>query len=256
MNFFGYKIVKQKTLDKEFFNRDNAYKYFFDNNQKVIAFDVGANIGQTTNEFLLKFKNITIYAFEPNSYAFDMLCNSFSNNSNVVLNKLALGKELGSFELNCYSYSAYSSFHKINPDSFIVQKKVYQKTQNCINELIEPKKEKVEVATLDSYCQINSIDEIDILKIDVQGFEEDVLLGASWLLQDNKIKMLVLEITFDDYYTHSTSFYDIESILLKYNYMLWDISHIYKDLKRGRTCWVDAIYVNKNFFKERQLNEQ
>lgn len=76
------------------------------------------------------------------------------------------------------------------------------------------------IDTLDNYCLQNNISKIDILKIDVQGFEAEVLLGASRLLADSLIDMLIIEVTFDDYYKHSTSFYDIESILLKRLYAL------------------------------------
>lgn len=255
MNLFGYKIIKQKRVDAEFFNRNAIYKYFFNCKEKIVAFDVGANTGQTTSELMFNFENISVHAFEPNSVAFDKLYNLYSMNRKVVLNKLALGEKSGFLELNCYSYSAYSSFYKIDPESFIFKKQIYKKAQNCADELYSPKKETVNIDTLDGYCSNNAIDCIDILKIDVQGYEENVLLGGLNLLKANSVKLIIMEITFDDYYSHSTSFFDIESILLKQNYVFWDISHIYKDLKRGRTCWVDAIYVNRDFLKTRLSEE-
>jgi len=251
MEIFGYKIFKKNTLDNIFFNRDNFLKYFFDDSQKLILFDVGANIGQTVKFFIERFENYSIHAFEPSGMAFESLSKAYSNHKNVRLNKLALGRESSEMELNCYSYSAYNSFYAIDPDSFIVKNKVYKKTEECAGELEAPKKEIVAIDTLDNYCLQNDISKIDILKIDVQGFEAEVLLGTSRLLADSLIDMLIIEVTFDDYYKHSTSFYDIESILLKKDYMLWDISHIYKDIKRGRTCWVDAVYVSKKKFEAR-----
>ncbi len=251
MEIFGYKIFKKNALDDIFFNRDNFLKYFFGDSKNLTLFDVGANVGQTVEFFTNRFRDSEIHAFEPSGAAFESLFALYSSRRNIHLNKIALGKERSEMELNCYSYSAYNSFYAIDPNSFIVKNKVYKKTQECASELESPKKEIVAIDTLDNYCSQNNIGKIDILKIDVQGFESEVLFGASKMLTDSLIDMLIIEITFDDYYKHSTSFYDIESILLKKDYMLWDISHIYKDIKRGRTCWVDAVYVSRKKFENR-----
>lgn len=48
-------------------------------------------------------------------------------------------------------------------------------------------------------------------------------------------------------YERSLSFSDIEKYLLKYDFSLFDISHISKNLMNGRTDWVDVIYVNNKF---------
>ncbi|WP_051023565.1 FkbM family methyltransferase [Synechococcus sp. PCC 7502] len=41
----------------------------------------------------------------------------------------------------------------------------------------------IEVTTLDDFCQIEGVSEIDFLQIDVQGADLDVLKGASWILE-------------------------------------------------------------------------
>ena len=52
----------------------------------------------------------------------------------------------------------------------------------------------VEVRTLDSYCSEKGIQNIAFLKIDVEGFEEDVLLGANSLLKSQNIGLILFEI--------------------------------------------------------------
>jgi FkbM family methyltransferase len=76
----------------------------------------------------------------------------------IVYNNYALGKENGTHEF----YDDSVAMHK-RPGS---QVQPYQ----------------VEVKTVDSYCQENSIDHIDFLKMDVEGWERDVLLGAQAML--------------------------------------------------------------------------
>lgn len=47
--------------------------------------------------------------------------------------------------------------------------------------------------TLDYYCQNHNIDEIDFLKMDIEGNEYKALLGASGLLKQKKIGVIQIE---------------------------------------------------------------
>ncbi len=81
----------------------------------------------------------------------------------------------------------------------------------------------VPTLTLDHYCQVNNINKIDILKIDVQGFELNVLQGAKTLLNEGKVTMIYSEVTFAETYMNQTRFTDLVSYLSKFNYEIWDI---------------------------------
>ena len=52
----------------------------------------------------------------------------------------------------------------------------------------------VPVTSLDDFAEKNNIDAIEVLKIDVEGSDIDVLRGAEKLLQNGRIKVLVVEI--------------------------------------------------------------
>jgi len=58
----------------------------------------------------------------------------------------------------------------------------------------------IEVSTLDMYCSQNEIPFIDILKSDTQGFDVEVIKGAQGLLNARKIRLIYLEITFQELY--------------------------------------------------------
>ena len=79
--------------------------------------------------------------------------------------------------------------------------------------------------TLDTYCEENKIKQIDILKIDVQGFEDKVLDGAQNLLKASKIKLIQLELIFTEIYEKPLSIYDVEKFLIPNKYKLFGISN-------------------------------
>jgi FkbM family methyltransferase len=60
--------------------------------------------------------------------------------------------------------------------------------------------EEVPATTIDTYCERNGIPKIDLLKIDVEGAEYQVLLGAHHMLESKRIRCCVFEFgqtTFD-----------------------------------------------------------
>jgi len=72
---------------------------------------------------------------------------------------------------------------------------------------------------LDTYCEENKIDEIDFLKIDVEGAEKQIFDGATKLLENKKIKFGIFEIgqTLYDANTHEN---EICELLHNYGYTI------------------------------------
>jgi len=124
-----------------------------------------------------------------------------------------------------------------------------KKYLNSINNPI-----KVKQVTLSNYLKIKKIKNIDLLKIDTQGYELNVLKGIK-KHDFRKVKIILLEINFWDYYSKMTSFYEIEKILGK-NFKFWDISFIYKNPKYLSTDYVDAVYINKSVYDKIKKNTQ
>ncbi len=57
----------------------------------------------------------------------------------------------------------------------------------------EPKSEQAKVVTGDSFCAENGIESIDLLKMDVEGFEPNVLRGFAGMLKSGRIKIIQFE---------------------------------------------------------------
>ncbi|WP_341887616.1 FkbM family methyltransferase [Variovorax sp. YR752] len=81
----------------------------------------------------------------------------------------------------------------------------------------------VQCVTLDELSQRLTEPHISLLKIDVEGFETEVLKGAPRLLENQSIDMLYIEAGMNPGGTQQAYFRDIDDILLRYGYRMFRI---------------------------------
>lgn len=139
-----------------------------------IVFDVGANVGQSAKKFRTIYPNARILCFEPVSSTYQELKRRVSKYERIETFNLAFGNT-----------ECLKSIH-INPDPTST-------VNSFINEFTPGMTEMVKVQTLDDFCIENNIEKIDLLKIDVEGYEVEVLKGADRMLSNNRVKSLYLE---------------------------------------------------------------
>ena len=231
------------------FNREKVIKFLIKKGDPVI-FDVGANVGDTLVEFKKWWPNSKIHCFEPQEECWANLDSKISENnySDVFINKFAVGdKDIE--KVVFYSHditSGQSGLHKINSMSIdsINQKNLVSNNDREVYENRLNHERVVKIKKLFNYMKNESINHIDLLKIDTQGHEPEVLIGLGENL--SKIDVVITELMFYDFYERSLSFSDIEKHLLPAGFHLFDISHISKNPMNGRTDWVDVIYVNNS----------
>jgi FkbM family methyltransferase len=144
---------------------------------KTDFLDIGANIGVWSVEFG-KLSNGNIFSFEPIPNTFNQLCGNIFVNylSNVKLCNLALGHEKGSFQMyipEAFNIGAYKSVD----DNFDNENITHR------NSLIT-----VRVTTLDRYFEkyIKESINISLIKIDVEGYEINVLKGGYKLIKKHR----------------------------------------------------------------------
>ena len=79
------------------------------------------------------------------------------------------------------------------------------------------------VVRLDDFWKDNINKQIGLLKIDVEGFESDVLEGASYLLKNNKIDAIIFEFSPKIHKLRGIELDAPIKILKKYNYSVFTI---------------------------------
>ena len=141
-----------------------------------ICFDIGANLGSRTAIFLAC--GARVVAIEPQSSCINALQRKYGSNPNVIILKAGVGEKEGIKEMKICNAPEFSTFSEtqLNKMSNL------QETKN----LEWYKTEKVNIVTLDSL--IKKYGEPSFCKIDVEGYEKEVLGGLS-----KPIKLLSFE---------------------------------------------------------------
>ena len=246
-----YATNEERTAQyHEQFNREKTLRLLLTEENPVI-FDVGANVGTTLREFKEWWPGAKVHCFEPQDECWAELEGGALRypGGQVVLNQCAVGS-IKSEQAVFYTHNisrGISGFHKINLESNdsikLNQVKDSGELELTKYEQGLNQERSVEVIRLDDYMKEVGIEDINLLKIDTQGFEPEVLEGLGSRLQN--VDVVLTELMFYDYYQRSLSFSDIEKWLLPAGLHLYDINHISRNPMNGRTDWVDVIYVNE-----------
>lgn len=135
----------------------------------MIVFEIGANIGAHSFEIakLLQTGAGKVYCFEPTDYAFNKLLHNYSLNNfrNMFFEKIALSDQAGSQILTPTS--------SLDTMAFTASWDIKNgRSKNAAEQHIF-------FQTLDGYVQEQSITRIDLLKIDVDGYELKMIKGGT-----------------------------------------------------------------------------
>ena len=244
-DLFGYEIKKKNTEINELTFDEILKKKITKSNPTII--DVGANNGQSIIKFQNIFNNSIIHSFEPIEKEFNQLKKKFDLNENIFLNNYALGDKKEKKNLYISKKTENSSFNKINLRTDWIKKRSKEYSVN--EEEYANNLQEVNINTLDNYCNENNIKNIDILKIDTQGYEDKVLSGSNELLKEKKIGVIITEIMFDNVYDKYFSFSDIEKFLIPNDFRMVGINLVNNNLFSGLLFVADVMYFNKSHFK-------
>lgn len=178
-----------------------------------VVFDVGANVGFYSLLAAQANSGAQVHAFEPTpDIAKRLLDHSDMNNfQNIVVNQVGVGDVGGRGRLrHCQGDSGAN-----DGMNFVV------------SGLSHPNDVEVEIISIDDYCRAKDIRLIDLLKIDVEGAEYDVLLGADSLLRKKAIRCLIVEFMEWASNRRGRTTDDLRSLLESHGYKLFTLSRGY-----------------------------
>lgn len=151
---------------------DKVYQGYLNGQKDLTIVDAGANIGLTTRYFSKFAKDV--YSIEPSTKTIEVFNKNTEDLKNIHLIQAALSSEPGEMT---FHHNANTTMNSLSPE-------VEDKSQP---------EEKVKVITLESLIKDNNIENIDLLKLDVEGEEAKVLCSDSFARIADKIDVLIFE---------------------------------------------------------------
>jgi len=196
------------------------------NSRESTVFDVGANKGMWSKEIIKMSKKTNIHAFEIVPEVFDMCFENLMPYNGVLVNNFGLADESKNIDV-------YFSPKHIGKTTCV--NNFFEKFHNCQANTIKSK-----VITGDQYCANKKISNIDLLKIDVEGFEGEVLNGFTEMFKHQNIQVVQFEYGYINIQQKFLlkDFYDFFE---KFDFVIGKIYPNYVDFK-------DYKFQDENFF--------
>jgi FkbM family methyltransferase len=197
-----------------------------------LVLDVGANEGQWITGLLNLIPVRKAIVIEPNPAA--MLCckQRLQGRQGMIFNEVAVGAKRGSAVLHVTKASDFSSL--LDPDHSIINANYVRDSGAVVTE------QTVEVFPLDDLLPADET--VDLLKIDVQGFEREVLAGAASVLR--RTRVVLVESNFQPHYRQGSTFDSLFQLFTrKLGFSFWNVSDPYRGMM-GQALWADSVFVN------------
>ena len=174
--------------------------------------DIGAHKGEFLENMLKIEKINSFYAFEPQKNIFNQLNEKFLNNRKITMFNFAMDEEITKKKLKINKLSSTSSLAEIN------EKSLYLKFKNFLTQAKSNFEYEYEVqtSTVDKIFESISLKKT-LLKIDVEGFEINVIKGSKIKLKE--IPFILIENQFGNHYKNN-NFIDIIKLLSKENFKI------------------------------------
>ena len=197
-----------------------------------VLFDVGANVGQTIQKFRQQFQKSTIHSFEPSPATFRVLQERTRGIPKLHLTNAGLGARSG--------ITTFVENENVDMSSFL------EPGQECWGSIKQ--RSQLRLDTIDEYCARVGVKHIDVLKSDTQGFELEVLRGASGMIEHRRIQLIYLEIIFSAMYKGLPGADEIFKLLFDRGFRV--VSFYEMHHRNGLLSWTDVLFVDPAYSSE------
>jgi len=230
---FGSLGVHVASADRLGLEMERDCGRLYDPREVRCVLDVGANVGQSAIRFAGAFPSAQIYCFEPVPQTFASLRGKTQGIDRIEVFNRAMGGKRGSATIFTSGDSLTSTMAPGTGAAAASRTAV-----------------QVEVETIDGFCADRKIERIDLLKIDVEGFEMQVLDGAAGLLGRQGLRFLYVECDFaPNAETPHTNFMTLHERLASQGYCLVCFYPESFSLKYG-SCQGNALFACRALLPE------
>ena len=226
------KIIFFDILDK-YFHQKNIITYLKKNIKNIeVFFDIGSHKGTYTDLIIKEYKVRKVVMVDPQKNIFKFIKKKYVNNKIVKTYNFAISDKKKKQTLYINKHDLTSSLTQIDKKNSYLNLKA-KLFGGTINDLIQ-NKYMVNSCRLSEIIKKNSVNKIDLLKIDTEGHELQVLKGAGSFLK-NKVNFMLIEIH------NSNIFIDYDAKKI-HNFLKKNKFILRKKYKFPFTTWEDRIY--------------
>lgn len=195
-----------------------------------VIVDGGAHRGDSVRTFSVYAPNATFHCFEPDPKLVEELRATFLGRCNVFIVAAALGEERSqaTFNIN-FSKPTNSLLPTATSLSGDIQ---------ALCQTVE--QVQVDVVTVDEYCTTHGLGQVDILKLDLQGYDYKALLGSKETLRN--VRVVLTEVLFAEIYKGCGLFPEILNLMVENGFVLYTLCGVHYG-KNDELLWADAIFV-------------
>lgn len=199
-----------------------------------MVFDIGANVGQTIRGLLRYLPEASFHAFEPVPATFEKLRAAYGGRENISLHNVALG---------AHTHTARMTLHENSElDTFVAAPTRESAGATSFAE--------VPVSTVDAFCAARSLQAIDVLKMDVQGWELNVLQGAERMVREHRVRFVLSEVAFRRADTDMQHFADINDHLESRGFTFCGLYDVFRwGARKEYVGFANALYLDPGFLE-------
>lgn len=230
---YQFGIIAMKRSSGVYLPEDESYKIAIAQCGRAdpAIIDGGAHRGGSVEAFSRYAPQAKFHCFEPDPSLAQELTGLFSNNPHVRVVMAALGDVEGKAKFNINASRPTNSL--LSPGDAL------QPDLQSLCELVE--QVEVDILTIDAYCEAQSLDHVDIIKLDLQGYDYRALLGAKMALRDTRV--VLIEVLFVEIYKGCNLFPDVLQFMGECGYTLFTLCGLHYG-NHDELLWADAIFVN------------
>jgi FkbM family methyltransferase len=187
----------------------------------IVALDIGARDAFTDPRWTyLPPDMVELHGFEPD----DAECETLNQRAKdkgrrFFFHPVALGRSTGQADFYQYVEPAANSFYPGNDR--LLSRWCYTRELTLSSQFVLKAKVRVPVVSIADWARQNAIPDIDFCKLNVQGAELDVLMGAKNRL--NKTLGIVAEQTFNETYVGAPLFGEVYEFIRRSGFTMFDI---------------------------------
>jgi FkbM family methyltransferase len=230
---FGFRIQRDHSI----------YAHTIPRLHIQTIFDIGANSGHFSKEMRQRFPEAAIHAFEPLPDCIETLTKEFKDDQKFILHRCALGSSRTETEIQVSSFHPSSSLLPMSS----THKNLYPKSASS-------KPLTIPVRTLDEEVPIGARTGGILAKIDVQGFESEVLAGGSETFK--AVSVIYIENSFIELYQGQKLFSEITTQLLSMGFAYFGHTHRHYNEKTHEPLYEDSVYIRKELLTENEKESQ